>query len=515
MTPDARVLLIILDGFGVGTNPAIDAIARAKKPFIDAMMKENPWTVINASSGDVGLPDGQMGNSEVGHMNIGSGRVVYQEITRIDRSISSGEFFKIPAFLGAAKHAREQGSALHLIGLVSDGGVHSMNTHLYALIELARRENVGRVYVHALTDGRDTPPEAGARYLEELTEKMKAAGTGALASVMGRYYGMDRDNRWDRTEIAFHALTGGKGELTPDLIASVKKSYAGGVSDEFITPLIAAGSDGKPLCVIGDGDAVIFFNFRTDRPRQLTRAFIDPAFDGFKRKKPEVYFATMTRYHEDFRCPVAFPPAFITRTLGEILSGLGLKQLHVAETEKYAHVTFFFNGGREEPFPGEERILVPSRRDVATYDLQPEMSAYGITDRTLPAIGSAEYDFIVMNYANADMVGHSGKMEATIRAVEVIDECLARVIPAARSAGYTTIVTADHGNADRMVDSDGGPHTAHTTNLVPFVVISGHGGKYALQKNGKLADIAPTILAIMGIAIPAEMDGVPLMKSTP
>jgi len=512
MTPDARVLLIILDGFGVGTNPAIDAIARAKKPFIDAMMKGNPWTVINASSEDVGLPSGQMGNSEVGHMNIGSGRVVYQEITRIDRSIRDGGFFRIPAFLDAAARVRERGSALHFIGLVSDGGVHSMNTHLYALLEFAKREGLSRVFVHALTDGRDTPPEAGAGYLAELKEKMDGLGVGEVATVIGRYYGMDRDNRWDRTEIAYEAIRAGKGELTGDILASVKKSYASGITDEFIKPLVAAGPDGKPLGPVRDGDAVIFFNFRTDRPRQLTRAFIDPAFDKFSRTKPDVYYATMTRYHEDFSCPVAFPPAFVTRTIGEILSGLGLRQLHVAETEKYAHVTFFFNGGREEPFPGEERILVPSRRDVATYDLQPEMSAYGITEKTLPAIGTRDYQFIVMNYANADMVGHSGKMDATIRAVEVIDECLARIVPAARAAGYTTLVTADHGNADRMVDTDGGPHTAHTTNLVPFVVIPPDGGKgISLRKNGKLADIAPTILAIMGIPAPKEMDGVPLL----
>ncbi len=515
MQPDSRVLLIILDGFGVGSNPAIDAIARANKPFIDAMMKENPWTVINASSEEVGLPSGQMGNSEVGHMNIGSGRVVYQEITRIDRSIRDGGFFRIPAFTDAASHVREKGSALHLIGLLSDGGVHSMNTHLYALIELARKEKLQKVYVHALTDGRDTPPEAGAQYLADLNDRMNAIGTGSVATVMGRYYGMDRDNRWDRTEIAFNAITAGAGELTPDLISSVKKSYASGVTDEFIKPLIAEGADGKPTGLIRDGDAVIFFNFRTDRPRQLTRAFIDPVFDGFRRTRPDVYFATMTRYHEDFRCPVAFPPSFITRTLGEILSGLGLRQLHVAETEKYAHVTFFFNGGREEPFPGEERILVPSRRDVATYDLRPEMSAYGITDRTLTAIGTGGFDFIVMNYANADMVGHSGKMDATVRAVEVIDECLARIVPAARTAGYTTIVTADHGNADRMVDADGGPHTAHTTNLVPFVVISGGERKVSMRKEGKLADIAPTILGIMGIPAPEEMDGVTLLKHTP
>jgi 2,3-bisphosphoglycerate-independent phosphoglycerate mutase len=513
MKPASRVLLVILDGFGIGNNPAIDAIARARKPFIDGLMKASPWTAINASSEDVGLPSGQMGNSEVGHMNMGAGRVVYQEITRIDRSIRSGEFFGNPALLAATKTARENDSALHLIGLLSDGGVHSMNTHLYALLELARKENVRKVCVHALTDGRDTPPEGGAGFVGELLGKMKETGTGALATLTGRYYGMDRDNRWERTELAYRAMAEGAGTASTDPVAAVRASYAAGVTDEFILPVVFRDGSGRPVGSVNDGDAAIFFNYRTDRTRQLTRAFIDEPFDRFDRKRRAISFVTMTRYHGDFPCPVAFPPSFLTKTLGEILSGLGLRQLHVAETEKYAHVTFFFNGGREEPFPGEERILVPSPRGVATYDRKPEMSAGEITAKTVDAIASGAFDFIVMNYANADMVGHSGNMEATIRAVEVLDECLSRVVPAAGAAGYTTIITADHGNADMMVAPGGGPHTAHTTNWVPFIV-AGTGKKYAMRKDGRLADIAPTILKIMGIPAPPEMDGVPLAEET-
>lgn len=510
MKHDFRVLLIILDGFGIGTNPSIDAIARARKPFIDSLLKKYPWTTINASSEDVGLPMGQMGNSEVGHMNIGAGRVIYQEITRIDRSIRQGDFFRIPAFLDAARFAKRNNSALHFIGLLSDGGVHSMNTHVYALLKFAADEGLEHVYIHALTDGRDTPPEAGERFLTELLGKIHDTGVGRVATVMGRYYGMDRDNRWERTERAYRAITEGIGHRADDPIVAVKESYRKGVTDEFIEPIVITDTGGEPVGPVRDGDAVIFFNFRTDRPRQLTRAFMDAPFDRFPRKKLDIYFATMTRYHEDFHCPVAFPPAFLTKTLGEILSGLGIPQLHVAETEKYAHVTFFFNGGREEPFPGEERILVPSPRGVPTYDQKPEMSAYEITAKALDAVGTGKFGFIVMNYANADMVGHSGKMDATIRAVEVIDECLAKIVPSALDAGYTILLTADHGNADKMVDSDGGPHTAHTTNWVPFVLI-GKNVRATMRKEGKLADIAPTILKIMDIPAPPEMDGIPLI----
>ena len=504
----SKALLIILDGFGLGKNPSIDAIASARKPFINHLFRDYSWCTINASSEDVGLPIGQMGNSEVGHMNIGAGRVVYQEITRINRSIRTGEFFEKPAFLGAVEHAKKKSSALHLLGLLSDGGVHSLQTHLYALLELARKHGLNRVFVHALLDGRDTPPDGGVGYLTELLTKMKELSVGEISTVMGRYYGMDRDNRWERTERAYRAMTQGAGIRTIDPVKAVRDSYGQGITDEFVLPIVCE-RDGAPAGLIGDGDAVIFFNFRTDRTRQLTRAFIDTPFEKFQRKKLEIYFSTMTQYHDDFTCPVAFPPTFLTKTLGEIISGLGLRQLHIAETEKYAHVTFFFNGGREEPFPGEERVLVPSPRGVATYDQKPEMSAYGITEKAIEGVTGGDYAFVVMNYANTDMVGHSGKMDATIRAVEVVDECLARVVPAALSANYTIFITADHGNADKMVDEKGGPHTAHTTNLVPFIVAR-DGERPALRPEGKLADIAPTILAFMGIPAPQEMDGVPL-----
>lgn len=503
-----KVLLIILDGFGVGNNPKVDAIAQAKKPYIDGLLKAYPWTTINASSEDVGLPNGQMGNSEVGHMNIGAGRIVYQEITRIDRSIRLGDFFEKPAFLGAIENVRKHGSRLHCIGLLSDGGVHSMNTHLYALLDLAGKHGIKDLFVHALLDGRDTSPESGVGYLKALTKKMSDSGVGKIATVMGRYYGMDRDNRWDRTEKSYRAMTEGAGLRTNDLIASVESSYRGGVSDEFILPIVAQ-SGGEPVGSILDADSVIFFNFRTDRTRQLTRAFVDEQFDKFQRHKLSLYFATMTQYHDEFTLPVAFPTMFLTHTLGELLSRFGLKQLHLAETEKYAHVTFFFNGGREEPFPGEERILVPSLRGVATYDQAPEMSAREITENAIKALENGKYSFIVMNYANTDMVGHSGKMEATIKAVEVVDDCLSKVVPAALRNGFTTLITADHGNADKMTDDLGRPHTAHTTNWVPFIIVK-EGFECKMRGHGKLADIAPTILTLMGIPIPPEMDGTPL-----
>jgi len=506
-----KVILIILDGFGLGTDPAVDAIAKARKPYIDFLFTTYPWTRINASSEDVGLPSGLMGNSEVGHMNIGAGRVVYQEITRINRSIRTGDFFEKPAFLGAVENAKRRGSALHLLGLLSDGGVHSHITHLYALLELARRNGLPRVYVHALLDGRDTPPEAGVRYIRELLEKVK--GVGEIATIIGRYYGMDRDNRWERTEKAYRAMTEGIGIRATDPAEAVEVSYRQGVTDEFVLPIVLEKA-GQPVALIRDGDSVIFFNYRTDRPRQLTRAFIDPAFDKFPRKKLDLYFATMTKYQDDFTCPVAFPPTFLTRTLGEIISENGLKQLRLAETEKYAHVTFFFNGGREEPFPGEERILVPSPRGVATYDRKPEMSAYGVTEKAVEALNIGSYALIVMNYANADMVGHSGNMQATIKAVEVVSDCLSRVIPAALAHGTVALVTADHGNADKMLDDDGKPHTSHTTNPVPFIVI-GADGSGPLRSEGKLADIAPTILGIMGIPVPRDMDGTPLILPRP
>jgi len=451
-----------------------------------------------------------MGNSEVGHMNIGAGRVVYQEITRINRAIRSGDFFQNPAFLLAAENAKRRGSGLHLMGLVSDGGVHSHIDHLFALLEFAVRQELQKVYVHAFLDGRDTPPEAGVGYLQQLQKKMSELGVGELATIMGRYYAMDRDNRWDRTEKAYRAITEGIGLRWKDPIEAVRASYDKGITDEFVLPIVIEKGR-KPVATVRDGDSVIHFNFRTDRPRQLTRAFIMDDFDKFSRRKLDIVYVTMTPYHDDFTCPAAFTTMDLSKTLGELVSVMGWKQLRLAETEKYAHVTFFFSGGREDPFPGEDRILVPSPRGVATYDQKPEMSAYEVTEKALQSLSSKQYALIVMNYANADMVGHSGVMAAAIRAVEVVDECLSKVVPAAREAGYTVLITADHGNADKMIDDDGGPHTAHTANVVPFILVADKDiGN--LRPHGKLADIAPTICELMGIEIPPEMDGESLLE---
>jgi 2,3-bisphosphoglycerate-independent phosphoglycerate mutase len=396
------------------------------------------------------------------------------------------------------------------LGLVSDGGVHSHITHLFALLRFAREQGLHRVFIHALLDGRDTPPESGAEYLRQLEEQCEREAVGEIATVMGRYYGMDRDSRWERTEKAYRALTEGVGNRWADPVEGVKASYKSGVTDEFVLPMVAVRG-GQPVATIQDDDSVIFFNFRTDRTRQLTRAFIMDDFDKFRRRKLSLTFVTMTPYHNDFTCPTAFQTMDLTKTLGELVSNQGWKQLRLAETEKYAHVTFFFSGGREVPFEGEDRILVPSPRGVATYDLRPEMSAYEVTENALRAVSSKDYALIVMNYANADMVGHSGNMAAAIRAVEVVDECLSKVVPAAKEAGYTLLITADHGNAEKMVDDDGGPHTAHTSNLVPFILVDDEI-KSSLRPNGKLADIAPTICELMGLEIPSEMDGASLLE---
>lgn len=505
-----KVILIILDGFGLGEDPKTDAIAQAHKPFIDKLFKENKWTKLKTSGEDVGLPEGQMGNSEVGHMNIGAGRIVYQDITRINRSIRLGDFFQNPAFLKAIENAKQNNSALHLVGLVSDGGVHSLNTHLYAFLELAKQHNLENVYIHALLDGRDTPPESGAGYLTELQNKIKEIGIGKIATVMGRYYGMDRDNRWERTEAAYRAMTEGIGEKCKDPVEAVKISYNSGVTDEFVKPIVCT-VNGKPVGSIKSGDSFIFFNFRADRTRQLTRAFIDPNFDKFLREKLNLTFVTMTHYHDDFKCPVAYAPITLDNTLGEILSNYGLKQLRIAETEKYAHVTFFFNGGREKVFDGEDRILVPSPRGVATYDQKPEMSAYEVTDKLIEAIKTDKYGFILVNYANCDMVGHSGIMSAAIKAVETVDVCLSRLIPVALEYKFLPLVSSDHGNADKMADENGEPFTAHTMNLVPFMFVKNPAPKQ-IVKEGILANMAPTILQLMGIPKPPEMDADSLIE---
>ncbi len=510
--PRNRVILIVLDGFAIGENPSTSAIAKANTPFIDELYRKYPWVTLNASGEGVGLPEGQMGNSEVGHMNIGAGRVVYQDITRISLSIRKGEFYKNPSLLGAIEHSKRRSSSLHLIGLFSDGGVHSHLDHLYALLDLANRNDLRRVFVHALTDGRDTPPESGVEFMLQFLRRSTEIGVGSIATIMGRYYGMDRDSRWQRTEMAYRAVTEGVGKRVEDPVAAIQASYQEGVTDEFIKPIVMQ-AEGAPIATIQDGDAVIFYNFRADRTRQLTRALIMDDFDHFSRRKLDLHFVSMTHYHDDFHVPIAYPPTFLTNTLGEVVSNLGWKQLRIAETEKYAHVTFFFSGGTETPFPGEHRVLIPSPRGVPTYDKKPEMSAHEVTERVIQEIKSGKYEFIILNYANADMVGHSGVMEATIRAVEVLDECLRKVVEAASDQGYVPIVTADHGNADKMIDDDGGPHTAHTKNPVPFILVK-DGVEGKLRSGGRLAEIAPTILDLMDVQLPPEMEGVPLLESS-
>lgn len=501
------VVLTILDGFGINPQIKGNAIAAAKTIHFNRLMAECPHTQIGASGMDVGLPDGQMGNSEVGHTNIGAGRVVYQELTRITKSINDGDFFKNPALCSAMENAKRPGSTLHLVGLLSNGGVHSHNTHLYGLLQMAKKTGVANVCIHCLMDGRDVPPASGKEFIEELEAKMREIGVGKIATVMGRYYAMDRDNRWERVEKAYAAMVYGEGVENPDAAAAMQASYDQGVTDEFVIPVVCA-KDGK----IKSGDSVIFFNFRPDRAREITRTLVDPAFAGFVRKNgcfPLTYIC-MTQY--DITMPnvdVAFKPQSLTNTLGEILGKHGKTQLRIAETEKYAHVTFFFNGGVETKFPGEDRVLVPSPK-VATYDLQPEMSAFSVTDAVVERVKSGKYDVVILNFANCDMVGHTGVFDAAVKAVEAVDACLGRVVEAVREMGGVTLVTADHGNADKMLDEVGEPFTAHTTNPVPFVV---SGYECTLRSGGKLCDISPTILEILGIPQPAEMTGQSLIQN--
>ena len=499
------LILIIMDGFGIGPDYG-NAIKAAKKPNLDRLFAENPVTKIGASGLSVGLPDGQMGNSEVGHTNIGAGRIVYQELTRITKSIGDGDFFQNPAFLGTMDKAAKSGKALHLMGLLSDGGVHSHNTHLYALLELAKQRGCKKVYVHAFLDGRDVPPSSGADYVAECAAKMKELGVGEIATVMGRYYAMDRDNRWARVSKAYAAMVYGEGAQASDPVQAVKDSYANGVTDEFVVPAVCAKN-----ATVEEGDSVIFFNFRPDRAREITRTFVDPEFKGFERKKGlfPLSFVCMTQY--DATMPnvgVAFRPEALKNTFAEYISGKGLTQLRIAETEKYAHVTFFFNGGVEKVYPGEERALISSPK-VATYDLQPEMSAYLVTDELLKRIDSGKYDVIILNFANCDMVGHTGVFDAAKAAVEAVDECVGKVVDDIRRHGGTALITADHGNAEQMLAPDGTPFTAHTTNLVPFCVV---GHPCSLREGGKLADIAPTMLKILGLPQPPEMTGTSIIK---
>ena len=500
------LLLMILDGFGIAPKEG-NAIAAANKPNLDRLFASNPITQIGASGLDVGLPDGQMGNSEVGHTNIGAGRIVYQELTRITKAIEDGPFFENEAFLSAVENAKKNGSALHLIGLLSDGGVHSHITHLYGLLELAKRHGLTKVYVHALLDGRDVPPASGKDFVAACAEKMKEIGVGEIATVMGRYYAMDRDNRWERVEKAYSAMVYREGVQAADPVQAVADSYANDVTDEFVVPVVC--EKGAPIQA---NDSVIFYNFRPDRAREITRTFVDPDFSGFERKNGffPLTYVCMTQYDATMpNVQVAFKPESLENTFGEYISQKGLKQLRIAETEKYAHVTFFFNGGVEKQYDGEDRILVKSPK-VATYDLQPEMSAYEVTDKLVAAIESGKYDAIILNFANCDMVGHTGVFEAAVKAVEAVDTCVGRVTDAVAAQGGVTLITADHGNADRMVDDDGSPFTAHTTNPVPFCVV---GYDCKLREGGRLADIAPTMLQILGLPQPAEMTGKSLIEA--
>jgi 2,3-bisphosphoglycerate-independent phosphoglycerate mutase len=506
------VALVILDGWGISETCDANAVCQARTPNLDALQREFPATRIGASGPDVGLPEGQMGNSEVGHLNLGAGRIVYQDLTRITLSIKEGDFFSNPVFGDALARIRKTGGKLHLMGLLSDGGVHSHNTHLYALVELGKRCGIEDICVHAFLDGRDTPPTSGVDYLAQLEERLEAIGAGRIATVIGRYYVMDRDNRWDRVHRAYRAMTLGEGEKAPHSAVAIEEAYAAGQTDEFVEPRVIQKS-GTKAGTVDDGDGIIFFNFRSDRAREITRAFTDDDFKGFQREKtPDLAaYVCMTEYDETFGLPVAFPPENLSNILGEVLAGAGKTQLRIAETEKYAHVTFFFNGGSEVPFPGEERILIPSPQEVATYDQKPEMSAGPVTDEVVKQVGEGRFDFIVLNYANPDMVGHTGNLPAAVRAMEFVDACVGRVVKAVLTAGGSVILTADHGNCEKMADPEGAPHTAHTTNLVPLVLVDA-GLKNATLRSGILADIAPTILHLMGLSKPAEMTGRSLLQ---
>ena len=504
------VALIVLDGWGYRAQTEGNAIALANTPTWDALWKRSSRTLLDASGLRVGLPAGQMGNSEVGHLNLGAGRVVMQDLVRISSAITDGSFYTNPALTAACRQVKNNGGTLHLLGLIGSGGVHAIDQHLLALIELAKREGVSRVAIHAILDGRDTLPKSALAFMQELLGQIKKLGSPAkIASVSGRYYAMDRDRRWERTELAYRAIVLGEGTMVTDPLGAISKAYESGKTDEFILPVIVT-ENGKPVAPMKDGDAVICFNYRSDRMRQIVRTLIDPTFDGFTiARRPKVTVTTLTNYDKTFDVPVAFAPTSMARILAEVLSSRGLDMLKTAETEKYPHVTYFFNGGVEAPFPCEHRVMVPSPK-VATYDLQPEMSAAGVTDALVEGITSGRHDFILCNYANADMVGHSGSIPATIKAVETVDACLSRVLKAAESAGTRLLVTADHGNAEMLIDPEtGGPHTAHTTNPVPFVAIDWEQ-EQRLRSGGALCDVAPTILSMLGIEQPAEMTGVTL-----
>lgn len=495
---------MILDGWGIAKNKAVSAIDHAKTPFVNSLYTKYAHSKLEASGLAVGLPAGQMGNSEVGHMNIGAGRIVYQDLVRINKAIEEKELDSIPVLLDAFKYAREKNKDVHFIGLLSDGGVHSHIDHLKGLVTIAHNNAVKNLYVHAFTDGRDTDPKGGLSYLKDLSDHLKRT-TGKLASIVGRYYAMDRDKRWERVKLAYDVMVKGAGEKTTDLFAAVQKSYDNNVTDEFIKPLVVVDAQQKPIATIKEGDVVLCFNFRTDRGREITQVLTQQDFPDHEMKKLSLYYVTLTTYDESFKAvKVIFTKDNLDKTLGDVVSSAGKKQIRIAETEKYPHVTFFFSGGREEPFPGETRILCPSPK-VATYDLAPEMSANDIKDKIIPELNKKEPDFICLNFANPDMVGHTGVFSAAVKACETVDACASLVTEAALKNGYSTIIIADHGNADMMINEDGTPNTAHTTNLVPCILVDDtYKGKL---KDGKLGDLAPTILTLMGIPIPSQMSG--------
>jgi len=501
------VALVILDGWGINDSSQDNAVRLARTPRLDALFRDYPSTRLGASGRDVGLPDGQMGNSEVGHLNIGAGRIVYQDLTRISKSIADGDFFTNATLVGALDRLRETGGKLHLMGLLSGGGVHSHNTHLYAMVELARRQQIADVCIHAFLDGRDTPPKSGGGYLAELEERLAVLGRGRVATVMGRFYAMDRDNRWERVERAYRAMTAGEGIAAASSAEAIEEAYAAGQTDEFVEPRIVC-RPGAKSGTIADGDAVVFFNFRSDRAREITRAFTEKGFGGFARgEAPKLAaYVCMSEYDETFALPVAFPPQSHAHLLGEVVSAAGKRQLRIAETEKYAHVTFFFNGGSEVPSPGEERVLIPSPKDVTTYDQKPAMSAPAVTDEVVGRVASGAYDLIVLNFANPDMVGHTGVSPAAVAAMETVDACVGRVVDAVLAAQGCLLITADHGNCEQMVDANGQPHTAHTSNPVPLLLVD-PTRRGATLRPGILADLAPTILELMGLPTPAEMTG--------
>ena len=501
-----------MDGWGVNPHNDNNAVYLARTPNTDRYFTEYPYTTLKCSGEAVGLPEGLMGNSEVGHLNIGAGRIVYQDIVRISKSIHDGDFFKNKILLSAVDNAKKNKSSLHLMGLLSDGGVHSDIIHLYALLELAKKRGLKKVYIHALLDGRDTPPRSALKYFDMLEEEIKKIGIGEVAVVSGRYYAMDRDKRWDRVEKAYNAILLGEGIKANSAREAVEKAYERGENDEFVQPSIVM-SGGAPKATLNDGDSFIFFNFRADRARQITRAIVDEKFDGFKRKKlARIRFVSMTQYDAKIDVPAAFPPQRMDNILSQVLGEKNIRQLRIAETEKYAHVTFFFNGGVEKPFPNEDRVLIPSPK-VATYDLKPEMSAFEVTDRVIDEIDRDIYDVIIMNYANCDMVGHTGILKAAISAVETVDSCIGRVVGKVLEKKGAVMITADHGNAEQMVDEESKQtHTAHTTNAVPFCFVGEKAKGVKLRKDGILADIAPTMLGLLKIKIPKQMNGRSLLE---